>query len=227
MKAIAIDDEPIALDVVRALAAKVPFVELAASFTDAFAGLAYLQREPVDLLFLDINMPDISGLELVGSLPRRPLVVFTTAYAEHAVQGFELDAIDYLLKPFSLARFVKACNKAQELLQLRGAMPVPPARDSFFLKTGYEQVKVHFADILYVEAAGNYLTFVLPGQRLLARMTMQEGLAVLPAGQFARVHRSFVVNTARIERIERHQLGVKGGHVVPLGAAYQDQLRVG
>ncbi|KAA9327569.1 response regulator transcription factor [Hymenobacter busanensis] len=227
MKAIAIDDEPIALDVVRALAAKVPFVELTACFTDAFEALAYLQREPVELLFLDINMPDISGLELVGSLPRRPLVVFTTAYAEHAVQGFELDAIDYLLKPFSLARFVKACNKAQELLQLRAAAPAPtPARDYLFLKTGYEQVKVRFAEILYLEAAGNYITVVLPDQRLLTRMTMQEVLALLPAEQFARVHRSYVVNTARIDRIERHQVGVQG-HPVPLGAAYQDQLRLG
>ncbi|MCC3160123.1 LytTR family DNA-binding domain-containing protein [Hymenobacter sp. 15J16-1T3B] len=227
MKAIAIDDEPIALDVVRALAAKVPFVELAAGFTDAFQGLAYLQREPVDLLFLDINMPDISGLELVRTLPTRPLIVFTTAYAEHAVTGFELDAVDYLLKPFALARFVQACNRAQERLQLRQAPPAAPARDYLFLKTGYEQVKVHYADILYVEAAGNYVTFVLTtGRRLLARLTMQEVLALLPPGQFARVHRSFVVATAHVDRIERHQVSVQG-HAVPVGAAYQDQLRLG
>lgn len=227
MKAIAIDDEPIALDVVRALAAKVPFVELAAGFTDAFQGLSYLQREPVDLLFLDINMPDISGLELVRTLPTRPLIVFTTAYAEHAVTGFELDAVDYLLKPFALARFVQACNRAQERLQLRqlpAVSPVPP-RDYLFLKTGYEQVKVLFADILYVEAAGNYVTFVLTTRRLLARLTMQEVLVLLPPGQFARVHRSFVVATAHVDRIERHQLHVQG-QPVPLGAAYQDGLRL-
>ena len=223
MKAIAIDDEPIALDVVRALAAKVPFVELAATFTDAFQALEYLQREPVDLLFLDINMPDISGLELVRTLPQRPLVVFTTAYAEHAVTGFELDATDYLLKPFSLARFVQACNKAHELLQLRN--PAPATTEYFFLKTGTEQVRVRFADILYVEAAGNYLNFVLTDRRLLARMTIQEGLALLPAGQFVRVHRSYIVATACIDKIERHQLTVQG-HPVPLGAAYQDQLRL-
>lgn len=226
MKAIAIDDEPIALDVVRALAAKVPFVELAAGFTDAFQGLSYLQQEPVDLLFLDINMPDISGLELVRTLPTRPLIVFTTAYAEHAVMGFELDAVDYLLKPFALARFVQACNRAQERLQLRQPTPTaPPSRDYFFLKTGYEQIKVHFADILFVEAAGNYVTFVLTSRRLLARLTMQEVLALLPPGQFARVHRSFVVATAHIDRIERHQLHVRG-QAVPLGATYQDQLRL-
>ncbi|OON66996.1 LytR/AlgR family response regulator transcription factor [Hymenobacter sp. CRA2] len=226
MKAIAIDDEPIALDVVRALAAKVPFVELAAGFTDAFQGLAYLQQEPVDLLFLDINMPDISGLELVKTLPTRPLVIFTTAYAEHAVTGFELDAVDYLLKPFSLARFVKACNKAQELLQLRGQAPMAPTKDYLFLKTGYEQVKVRYEDILYLEAAGNYVTFVLPTQRLLTRLSMQEVLALLPPGRFARVHRSYVVATAHIDKIERHQVSVRG-RAVPIGASYQDQLRLG
>ncbi|RAK70444.1 LytR/AlgR family response regulator transcription factor [Hymenobacter edaphi] len=227
MKAIAIDDEPIALDVVRALAAKVPFVELAAGFTDAFQGLAYLQREPVDVLFLDINMPDISGLELVRTLPTRPLIIFTTAYAEHAVTGFELDAVDYLLKPFALARFVQACNRAQERLLLRQAPAAPPPRDYLFLKTGYEQVKVHHADILYVEAAGNYVTFALTaGRRLLARLTMQEVLALLPPGQFARVHRSFVVATGHVDRIERHQVRVQG-HTVPVGAAYHDQLRLG
>ncbi|GAB2969030.1 LytTR family DNA-binding domain-containing protein [Hymenobacter coalescens] len=225
MKAIAIDDEPVALEVVRALAAKVPFVALQATFTDAFQALAYLQQEAVDLIFLDINMPDISGLELVGSLPRKPLVIFTTAYAEHAVQGFELDAVDYLLKPFSLARFVKACNKAQELLQLRTQPPpAKDARDYVFLKTGYEQVKVRFADILYLEAAGNYLTFVLPGKRLLSRMTVQEVLDLLPREQFLRVHRSYIVARDKIERIERHQVYV-GGAYVPVGASYAAQLQ--
>src|SRR5918998_5254214 len=120
MKAIAIDDEPIALDIIRSHASKVPFLDLKAEFTDAFQALEYLQRESVDLLFLDIKMPDISGIDFFNSLSKKPLVIFTTAYTEHAVTSFELDAVDYLLKPFSLARFVKACNKALELWQLRG-----------------------------------------------------------------------------------------------------------
>ncbi|RTQ50306.1 response regulator transcription factor [Hymenobacter gummosus] len=230
MRAIAIDDEPVALEVVRALAAKVPFVALQATFTDAFQGLAYLQQEPVDLLFVDINMPDISGLELVGSLPQKPLVIFTTAYAEHAVSGFELDAVDYLLKPFSLARFVKACNKAHELLQLRrqSSAPVPPPApvvDYLFLKTGYEQVKVRFDDILYLEAAGNYITFVLTGQRLLTRMTFHEVQELLPRGQFIRIHRSYIVARHRIDRIERHQVRV-GAANLPVGASYLADLQL-
>ncbi|AYA37327.1 DNA-binding response regulator [Hymenobacter oligotrophus] len=227
MIAIAIDDEPIALNVIRALAAKVPFIELKACFTNAFQGLEYLQQEPVDLLFIDINMPDISGLELVSSLARKPLVVFTTAYAEHAVTGFELDALDYLLKPFSLPRFVKACNKAHEQLQLRGAHSAAPPtapKDYLFVKTGYEQVRVRHADILYLEAAGNYVTFVLEGKSVLTRMTINELAELLPAERFVRVHRSFIVARNRIDRIERHQVSI-GGKCVPLGASYLPQLR--
>lgn len=223
MKAIAIDDEPMALEVVRSLAAKVPYLELVACFTDAFKALEYLQNEHVDLLFLDIKMPDITGLEFVTSLHKKPLVIFTTAYSEHAVISFELDAIDYLLKPFSLPRFVKACNKAQEQLQLRGITAAP--KDYVFLKTGYEQVKVHYDEILYMEAAGNYVTFVLEDKKLLSRMTINELCELLPADKFSRVHRSYIVAKDRIDKIERHQVCVKG-HEVPVGASYMQQLQV-
>lgn len=223
MKAIAIDDEPMALEVVRAHAAKVPYLELASSFTDALEALEYLQHEQVDLLFLDIKMPDITGLEFVTSLQKKPLVVFTTAYTEHAVTSFELDAIDYLLKPFSLARFVKACNKAQELLHLR-TNAVPP-KDYIFLKTGYEQIKVCFDEILYMEAAGNYVTFVLEGKKLLTRMTIAELIEQLPTGRFTRVHRSYIVAKDRIDKIERHQVCING-NCVPVGATYLQQLQV-
>ena len=223
MKAIAIDDEPMALEVVRSLAAKVPYLDLKASFTDAFKALAYLQQEPVDLLFLDIKMPDITGLEFVASLQKKPLVIFTTAYSEHAVTSFELDAIDYLLKPFSLARFVKACNKAQELLQLRSQALSP--KDYLFLKTGYEQVKVHYDEILYMEAAGNYITFVLEGKSILSRMTINELCEQLPPDKFTRVHRSYIVAKDKIDKIERHQVSIKGNQV-PVGSSYLQQLQV-
>src|SRR6478672_3375164 len=121
LNAIAIDDEPIALDVVKNLAAKIPFINLKASFTNAFEAADFLRKEKIDLIFLDIKMPDISGIDFLRSIPNPPMVIFTTAYSEHAVQSFELDAIDYLLKPFSLARFIKACNKANEIYTLRGA----------------------------------------------------------------------------------------------------------
>lgn len=226
MKALALDDEPMALEVVRSLAAKVPFVELQACFTDAFQALEYLQREPVELLLVDINMPDISGLEFVRSLPQKPLVIFTTAYAEHAITGFELDAVDYLLKPFSLARFVKACTKARELQALRHQRVAAPAaaKDYIFLKSGYEQIKVRYDEILYLEAAGNYVTFVLTGQRLLTRLPMQEALELLPPDGFTRVHRSFVVANSKVDKVERHQVRIAGVYV-PVGASYVAQVQ--
>jgi len=220
MKAIAIDDEPIALEIIRTFAAKVPFLELKAEFTDAFKAMDYLRTESVDLIFLDIKMPDISGIEFYNSLPRKPLVIFTTAYSEHAVAGFELDAVDYLLKPFPIARFIKACNKALELYNLRNSAKTA---DHVFLKTGYEQVRVLFADILYIEATGNYVTFVLKDRKILSRSTFLEAQSLLPVEKFVRVHRSFVVATDKVDKLERHQVTISG-KTVPVSEAYSEDI---
>lgn len=216
MKAIAIDDEPIALDIIRAHAARVPFLELKAEFTDAFQALEYLQKEAVDLIFLDIKMPDISGIDFLNSLSKKPLVIFTTAYSEHAVTSFELDAVDYLLKPFSLARFIKGCNKAYELYQFRNASE---GTDHVYIKTGYEQVKVFFEDILYLEASGNYVTFVLKDKNILSRSTFLEAVNLLPSGKFVRVHRSYMVAVNKIDKVERHQVTV-GKAKIPVSEGY-------
>ncbi|MBD1364857.1 response regulator transcription factor [Mucilaginibacter sp. ZT4R22] len=221
MTAVAIDDEPLALGVVRSHAAKVPFVDLKAEFTDAFKAMEYLQHSPVDLLFLDIKMPDISGIDLLACLSKKPLVIFTTAYTEHAVTSFELDAVDYLLKPFSLARFTKACNKAYELYNFRNTRE--DKKDYLFLKTGYEQVKVMFDDICYLEATGNYVNFELKDKQLLSRMTISEVENLLPADQFIRIHRSFIAAVNKVEKIERHQLVVNGA-VLPVGSSYYQNL---
>ena len=218
--AIAIDDEPIALDVIRSHAAKVPFVDLKAEFTDAFKAMDYLQREPVDLLFLDIKMPDISGIDLLTCLNKKPLVIFTTAYTEHAVTSFELDAVDYLLKPFALTRFIKACNKAYERYSFRNTAEV---KDYIFLKTGYEQVRVNFDDIYHLEATGNYVNFILKDSKVLTRMTITEVEALLPAEKFIRIHRSFIAAVNKIDKIERHQVTVNG-FLLPVGGAYVPNL---
>lgn len=222
LKAIAIDDEPLALAVVRSHASKVPFVELCAEFTDAFKAMEYLQREAVDLIFLDIKMPDISGLDFYNSLNKKPLVIFTTAYTEHAVSSFELDAVDYLLKPFSLARFIKGCNKAYELFNLRNAVK---GKDHLFVKTGYDQLRITFAELYYLEATGNYVTFVLNDKRVLSRMTMAECDNLLPAGQFIRIHRSFIAAVNRIEKIERHQVTMQNADVLPVGQSFLPALQ--
>lgn len=221
LTAIAIDDEPLALEVVRSHADKVPFIDLKADFADAFKAMAYLQQQPVDLLFLDINMPDISGMELMRCLNKKPMVIFTTAYSEHAVESFELDAVDYLLKPFSLARFTKACNKANELFLLREN--VNDKKNYIFLKTGYEQVKVNFDDICFVEATGNYVNFALTNRTVLTRMTITEAESVLPPDQFIRIHRSFIVAKSKIERVERHQISLSSA-ILPVGNTYLQNL---
>lgn len=222
MKAIAVDDEPMALEVVRSHASKVPFLELKAEFTDAFQALEYLQKESIDLIFLDIKMPDISGIEFFNSLSKKPLLIFTTAYSEHAVTSFEMDAIDYLLKPFSLARFIKACNKAFELYNFRNTTETS---DHLYLKTGYEQVKVFYDDIQYLEATGNYVTFVLTDKKVLARSTFAEAIHWLPQQKFVRVHRSYLVAVNKISKVERHQLTI-GAAKIPVSDAYQAQLQL-
>ncbi|MBK9490911.1 MAG: response regulator transcription factor [Haliscomenobacter sp.] len=216
--AIAIDDEPKALEVVQMHAAKVPFLELQASFIDAFEALPFLRQHKVDLIFLDIKMPDISGIEFAQILKNGPLVVFTTAYSEYAVQGFDLDAVDYLLKPFSLARFTKACNKALEMKNVRTEVP-----EFIFLKTGYEEEKVYLKDILYIEAAGNYMTYVLKERKLMCRQNVPEALQTLPEQDFVRVHRSFIVGVQHVGKIARQQVWVNGVEI-PVGASYEDSV---
>lgn len=217
--AIAIDDEPRALEVIEIHAQKVPFLELKATFTDAFEAISYLQQNKIDLIFLDIKMPDISGIEFVHILQKTPMIIFTTAYSEYAVKGFELDAIDYLMKPFSLARFTKACNKALEMKLSRGES----SPNFIFLKTGYEEEKVLFDDILYIEAEGNYMAYMLPNKKLLCRQNIGECMAQLPASQFIRIHRSYIVALNKIQKITRQSVWVAGNEI-SVGASYEEKL---
>ena len=222
LTAIAIDDEPVALAVIKNHAAMVPFLEMKGFFTNAFDAIDFLSKEKVDLLFLDIKMPDISGLDFLSSLPYPPMTVFTTAYSEHAVKSFELDAIDYLLKPFSLIRFMKACNKANNLLQLKQQNGTPVSKDQpdyIFVKSGYEQFRIVLEDILYLESAGNYVNFILTDRKLISRLSMQEAVDLLPIALFTRVHRSYIVANNKIERADRNALYIKN-IPIPIGAAY-------
>ena len=220
LKAIAIDDEPIALEVVKSLSPKIAFIELLDCFTNAFKAIDFLQKEKVDLIFLDMKMPDISGIDFLKSLSYPPMVIFTTAYSEHAVQSFELDAIDYLLKPFSLSRFLKACNKANEQLLFRNKIAtVLPEPSAIFIKSGYEQIKVEPADILYVESCGNYMQFVLDNRKIASRLTMSEVEALLPALDFIRIHRSYIVSKKQIQKMDRKSIWIKQTEL-PIGEAY-------
>lgn len=225
MIAIAIDDEPIALDIVKSHASKVPFITLEAVFTNAFEAMAWLQKNPADLIFLDIKMPDISGIDFLSSLRNPPLVIFTTAYAEHAVKGFELNALDYLLKPFSLARFLKACNKAEELHSLRKNPGIAPIAEHLFIKDGYEQVKVIIDHILYIEAAGNYTLIHLNNNSSLStRMPIGDMQLLLPALKFVRTHRAFIVAKSAVSKFDRNQIWI-GSKSIPVGPTYAQCLQ--
>jgi len=219
LKAIAIDDEPKALEVVKAHAAKVPFLELKNCFTNAFDAITYLQKNKIDLILLDIKMPDISGTDFIKCLQKVPMVIFTTAYSEYAVQGFELDALDYLLKPFSLARFTKSCNKALDIFNLRKG----EQSDFIFIKTGYQEEKVFFNEILYVEAEGSYVSFILKNKKLLSRQSLVDVSMILPENQFIRIHRSYIIAVNKIEKISRQELFI-AGFSVPVGASYEEKF---
>lgn len=225
MIAIAIDDEPIALDVVCSHASKVPYIELLATFTNAFDAITFMQENKIDLIFLDIKMPDINGIDFLKSLSNPPMVIFTTAYSEHAVKSFELDAIDYLLKPFSLSRFLKACNKAQELYSLRNNAEHTVQVPHIFIKDGYEQIKILISDILYIEASGNYTQVHLSNSNLLStRVPLNEMLLLLPAKKFIRIHRAFIIATEKISRYDRNQVWIQDKSI-PIGATYAQSLQ--
>lgn len=220
LNAIVIDDEPMALEVIKNLSEKIPFIHLTGTFTNAFEAMDHMRTQRPDLLFLDIKMPDISGIEFLTALQQPPMVIFTTAYSEHAVKSFELDAIDYLLKPFSQSRFLKACNKALQQYELKNNKP---ANGDIFIKSGYGQVRVNIGDILYVKSIGNYMQFVLPEEKILSRLTMQETEALLPGNCFARIHRSYLVAINKVNRVEKDTILI-GDKELPVGAGYAREL---
>lgn len=222
LRAIAIDDEPFALEVVKSLLEEIPFIELAASFTKAVGAISFLQENDIQLIFLDIKMPGLSGIDFIRSLPKPPMVIFTTAYSEHAVQSFELDAIDYLLKPFSFSRLLKACNKAYEYQQMKdnnnktASEPLPV----IFIKSGVEQIRIDLADLRYVESIGNYMKLHLNEiPPVMSRLTTAEAEALLPSNVFIRVHRSFIVAKGKITKVDKRSVWLNETEI-PIGPSY-------
>ena len=224
LKAIVIDDEPMALEVIKSFTDKVTFVEMEGYFTNSSEAITFLQNNKTDLLFLDIKMPDISGIELLKSIPDPPMVIFTTAYSGHAVEGFELNAIDYLLKPFSLVRFLKACNKAYEQYELKKNKPDSSRSLShLFVKSGYEQIRVELDDILYAESHGNYVVLVLGVKKIACRLTMNEMEALLPGAGFIRVHRSYIIAKRHIRKADKKNIWIQQTEI-PIGTAYVSEI---
>jgi two-component system, LytTR family, response regulator len=233
LRCIAVDDEPLALGLLADNISKVPFLELVAQCGDAFEAARALQEKEVDLIFMDIQMPGLTGLQFIQSLPKRPMVILVTAYKKFAPEGFDLDVVDYLVKPVSMDRFLKACYKAQELHQLKAAAgspspasPAASAQEFFFVNVDYSLVKVLFADIIWVEGSGDYVKVHLKSapKPLLVRMSGRLLEAELPADKFLRIHKSYIVSIASITAVRKNSVFIKEMEL-PVGETYRDALR--
>lgn len=223
-KCVAVDDELPALELIKSYVSQLPELQLLQTFNDAVSAGEFLRSNPVDILFVDINMPDINGIELVSSLSQKPLVIFTTAYKKFAYEGFELEAVDYLLKPVSPERFKKSVTKAVELLQLR-TQPKAITGESVFVRSEYKMVKIELADIDYIEGLEDYIKIHIAGGRpVLTLMTMKAFIEKLPADRFLRIHRSYIVSLNRIGVAGNKKIILKNGTVLPVSDSYVDVL---
>lgn len=223
---IIVDDEPLAIKVLEKYIKELPYLHLADKFHSAIKANEALQKQSVDLLFLDINMPKISGISLLKSLPNPPLVIFTTAYPEYAVEGFELEALDYLLKPFSFERFLKAVNKA--VRQLETAQKLQASDQSqisgnLVIKADRKLYPLPFDSLLYLQAFGDYVKVFTKEKLYLPKETLQKLEKRLPGTQFIRVHRSYVVALEAIQYIEGNHLRINN-QKIPIGQSYREQL---
>jgi DNA-binding LytR/AlgR family response regulator len=216
---IAIDDEPLALQVTTQYCSKIPFLQLQKVFTNPDDALTYLQENKVDLLFLDIQMPDINGLQFYKSLKEKPAVIFTTAFKDYAVDGFNVDAVDYLLKPFEFERFLKAAYKAKEYLEFLSSQELQLS--SIYIKVNYEMMRINLKDIDLIEALDDYIKIHIKPYPVLTLMTLKGIQEKLPASAFARVHRSYIVPVNKIEKFSKNKLSVAGKEI-PIGSSYAD-----
>ena len=217
IKAIAIDDEPLALKVLTGHASKINFIDLEKTFTDPLEGIEYFKREPISAIFLDIKMHDISGIELAELMSPGIHIIFTTAYPDYAVKGFDLNAIDYLLKPITFSRFLKACHKLKNQFDAKQTEVV------LLIKDGNQIQRIKTSEIYYVEAAGNYLKLFTVNGMILHRQTIKEFIKALPAPIFIRTHKSYIVNIEHISRIEPFQLTIDNQRV-PLSPNYKSEV---
>jgi two-component system LytT family response regulator len=226
LNCIAVDDEPLALSLLVDYISKIPYLRLEATCGDGFEAAKILQEKEIDLMFVDIQMPGLTGLQLIQSLARRPMVIIITAYKKFAPEGFDLDVVDYLIKPVGLDRFMKACNKAQELYDLRTANTPSAGSEFFFVNVDYSLVKVIFADIIWIEGSGDYVKIHLKSapKPLLVRTSAKTLESELPAEKFLRIHKSYIVAVASITAIRKNSLFI-GELELPVGETYRNTLR--
>ena len=227
MRCMAIDDEPLALELLEDNISKVPYLQLVASCNNPLEAMKLLQEKPVDLIFLDIQMPGLTGLQFIQSLSNRPQFILITAYEKYALDGFNLDVTDYLVKPVSFDRFLKACNKAWDLHQLKSKPKetTTTTPDYFFVNVDYSLVKLSFADILYIEGLKDYIKIHIKSstKAVITRMSMKSIEEELPAHLFIRIHKSYIVSIASITAIRKNSVFI-GAMELPVSDNYKDAL---
>jgi DNA-binding LytR/AlgR family response regulator len=228
IKVVAIDDEPLALQLVKGYIEQTPFLELAGSFDNPVDAVVYIKSSDVDLVLLDIQMPDLTGTELARVISGGPKVIFTTAYEKYALEGFRLDAVDYLLKPFSYAEFLKAVQKAQKLIELETKqLPSLEVKNDFlFIKSEYKIRRINFSEINYIEGLRDYVKIFLAEEKkpVLSLSTLKALEARLPGDRFMRVHRSFIVSLEKVKVIDRNRI-VFGEVRIPVTDQYKENFQ--
>jgi DNA-binding LytR/AlgR family response regulator len=228
IKCLAIDDEPLALKQISAYIKKTPFLEMVAIYNSALDALEYTTSNQVDLIFIDINMPDFSGLDFVRSLKEKPYIIFTTAYSEYAVEGFKVDAVDYLLKPIGYNDFLKAVNKVKTLFDLKElqSATIKATQDHIFVKSDYKLMRIELFDIKYVESMHEYVKFhIINDKPVMTLVSLKSIEKQLPSERFMRVHRSFIVNIERIKMIERNRIIFDNNVYIPVSDQYKARFQ--
>jgi two-component system LytT family response regulator len=223
---IAVDDEPLALSLLADNISKIDFLQLKASCDSALAANKILQEQDIDLIFIDIQMPGITGIQFIKTLVKKPMVIIVSAYKQYALEGFELDVVDYLVKPVALDRFMKACNKARELIELKSLKSATEtnAADHTFLNAGYNMIRTVFSEVLYIEGLRDYVKIHFTDERkpAVVRLTFKSVEENWPS-YFMRIHKSFIINTKQISSLTRSSV-VIGGQDLPLGEAYRQSI---
>ncbi len=228
INAVAIDDEPLALEIIQSYCSKIQTLDLKASFTDPIEGLQYLKANQVDLLFLDIHMKDLNGIQLLSILPNKPMVIFTSAYDKYALKGFELDVVDFLLKPIPFDRFLVSIDKTIDRLKLKNQNSLSfnnQINDTnignyCFVKADHKLKKIFFDDILYIEGMGDYLKIVTENQKIMTLNNFKKFETVLPESKFCRVHKSYIVALDKINNIEKNKIFI-GTNEIPISEKYR------
>jgi len=229
IKCIAIDDEPLAVKKIAGYIRKIPFLELVAECRNASEAMSIMSQNDIQLLFIDINMPDINGMDFVKSLANPPYIVFTTAYSEYAVEGFQVEAVDYLLKPISFGNLLKAANKVKNLIELSTNSQKESLRTTpnhLFVKSEYKLIRIELDNIKYIESQHEYIKiFLINSNPVMTQISLKNIEEQLPSDRFMRVHRSFIVNLARVSVIERNRIVFDENVYIPISEQYKEKFQ--